>query len=106
MGKLRDDETYAQDEAAQSDNLQQIFNAIDADKNGEIDQNEIKDMWTAFKKAFKKAAEKEDDLIKDLRVLDEFDFAQMEKLDYNKDGKFDFVEFTDMIDYMYKRLSQ
>uniref|UniRef100_A0A7S4HZV3 EF-hand domain-containing protein n=1 Tax=Vannella robusta TaxID=1487602 RepID=A0A7S4HZV3_9EUKA len=103
--KMRNDEAYAQNEEAKKENLKKIFNEIDADNSGLIDQKECDQMWASFKKAFKSAADKEKALIKDLRVLDDFDFQQMEHLDYNKDGKFDFNEFYDMIEYMYNRLS-
>lgn len=106
LKKMREDETYAQNDELQKENLKKIFNAIDEDNNNLIDKDEINKMWASFKKAFKNAAQKEKDLIKDLRVLDNFDFEQMEHLDYNKDGKFDFEEFCDMITYMYNRLSQ
>lgn len=106
LKKMREDEPYAQNEELQKENLKKIFNAIDEDNNELIDQAEISKMWASFRKAFKNAAEKEKALIKDLRVLDDFDFQQMEHLDYNKDGKFDFEEFCAMIDYMYNRLSQ
>merc|ERR1712137_266169 len=105
LKRMRTDEPYAQDEAAKQENLKKIFNAIDADGNGLIDKKEVDTMWSAFKKAFKNAADKEKGLVKDLRALDEFDFQEMKNLDYNKDGKFDFREFSDIIEYMYNRLS-
>eukprot|EP01024_Parvocaulis_polyphysoides_P070795 TRINITY_DN87574_c0_g1_i1.p2 TRINITY_DN87574_c0_g1~~TRINITY_DN87574_c0_g1_i1.p2 ORF type:complete len:120 (-),score=21.99 TRINITY_DN87574_c0_g1_i1:143-502(-) len=106
LRSLRNDEVYCQDDAAQAANIKKIYDLLDLDNNGYIDKSEIDKMWDSFKKAFKGAAEKEPDLLKDLKRLDDFDFKQMEALDYNKDGKFDLQEFTAMVDYMYTRLSQ
>ena len=103
---LRDNEAYAQDDAAKAANVKKIYEIMDTDQNGYIDKAEIDKMWGSFKQAFKGAAEKEPSLLKDLKVLDEFDFKQMEALDYNADGKYDIKEFSAMLDYMFSRLSQ
>mmetsp|Transcript_7222 Transcript_7222/g.12155 ORF Transcript_7222/g.12155 Transcript_7222/m.12155 type:complete len:121 (-) Transcript_7222:71-433(-) len=106
LKEMRDNEAYCQDEAAQAANLKQIHEKLDLDNNGYIDAGEINAMWDSFKKAFKSAAEKEPALMKDLKKLDDFDFKQLKAKDFNQDGKYDLVEFTAMVNYMFNRLSQ
>mmetsp|Transcript_28460 Transcript_28460/g.43804 ORF Transcript_28460/g.43804 Transcript_28460/m.43804 type:complete len:135 (+) Transcript_28460:125-529(+) len=100
-----ENEEYAKNTALQQQNLKKLFVELDKDKNGCIDGNEVKNLFTCVMEAYEMAAVNLISVEKN-----EITKAEVQKLcksvDENADQKLQFDEFVRLIDILSRVLKE
>ena len=95
-----EDESYAQDRKSQRAHIKEVFEKLDKDHSGAIEQKEIHDLFSAVREGYAKAADKL--LPEDMPQYREISIEQVKDLfkeaDENNDKKLEYNEFVDLVD--------